>query len=278
MPKAKSGPVAVFDFTLPSEGITPAAIIQGLTGLCKKYAFQEEKSDSGYLHYQGRVSLIKKRREGVARSSFKREPCFKKIHLSITSTNGMGDMFYVTKDDTRINGPWTDKDEKPEYVPRHIRECKELRPFQAEILRMAHVYDPRKIDVIYCPEGNKGKSTLIGKACAAGHGVMPPCFDYKDILRMVYGMPTSKAYFVDMPRAMPQDKMAGFFSGLETMKDGRAYDDRYKFKQRFFDSPRIFLFTNRMPDLRHLSKDRWVLWTISPEFELVSHVPVVPVV
>lgn len=268
----------VFDFTLPSDGVTHDDIIKALRGLCKKYAFQEEKSDSGYVHYQGRVSLIKKRREGQARKLFREHKCFAKIHLGITSTNGMGDQFYVIKDDTRVRGPWTDKDAKPMYVPRHVRAVTALRPFQTEILRMADDYDDRKIDVIYCPEGNKGKSILIGKARAAGHRALPPVFDYKDILRMVFCMPTAKAYFVDMPRAIKKDKTSGFFAGLETIKDGYAYDDRYTFKEKTFDAPRIFLFTNKMPELRHLSLDRWSFWKIDSQFELVKFVPVVPVV
>lgn len=278
MPKQTSGPVMVYDFTLPSEGVTHEEIIKGLSGLCKKYAFQEEKSDTGYDHFQGRVSLIKKRREGQTRRLFREHACFAKIHLSITSTNGMGDQFYVIKDDTRIDGPWTDKDAKPAYIPRHIREVTVLRPFQSQILSMAQLYDPRKIDIIYCPTGNKGKSVLVGKARAAGYRAMPPVFDFKDLLRMVFCMPTAKAYFIDMPRAIKKDKMAGFFSGLESIKDGYAYDDRYTFKEKTFDPPRIFLFTNKIPELRYLSLDRWSFWTIDDEFDLVKFVPVVPVV
>lgn len=278
MPKVSKHPVAVFDFTLPAEDVDSKMIIAGLDGLAKKYAFQLEESDTGYRHFQGRVSLIKKRRLGAAINLFAVKDVFSKIHLSITSTPGMGDQLYVLKEDTRVGGPWTDKDEKPLYVPRHIRAVTGLRPFQAKILEMAGEIDDRKVDVIYCPNGNKGKSVLIGKARAAGHRALPPCFDYKDILRMVHGLPTAKAYFIDMPRAIKKDKVAGFFAALETIKDGYAYDDRYSFREKTFDPPRIFLFTNKVPDLRHLSLDRWSFWTIDDSFELCAYdVPDVPV-
>lgn len=278
MPKVKQGPVAVYDFTLPAEGVEADAIISSLKGLSKKYAFQLEESDSGYKHYQGRLSLIKKRRPGKTLSLLREHDAFEKVHLSVTSNNAKGDDLYVLKDDTRIGGPWTDKDEK-RYVPRQVRDITVLRPFQETILDMVKTYDPRVIDVIYCPEGNKGKSVLIGKARALGLRVLPPVFDYKDILRMVYCMPTATSYFVDMPRAIKKDKLAGFFAGLETIKDGYAYDDRYTFKEKTFDSPRIFMFTNKLPETGYLSADRWKFWTIDNSFALVPYrVPVVPTV
>lgn len=263
--------LAIFDFTLPADDFTSDDVIKGLSRIAKHWCFQLETSDTGYVHYQGRVSLIKRRRVGKAIKLFKEKDVFKKVHLSPSSTASGTSMCYVMKDDTRTSGPWKDTDPKVLYVPRHIAEVKTLRPFQADILKMATVYDTRKVDMIYCPNGNKGKSILIGKARALGLRCLPPVFDYKDILRMVYCMPTSLAYFVDMPRAMKQDKMAGFFAGLETIKDGYCYDDRYTFKEKTFDAPRIFVFTNKLPDQGHLSTDRWNLWTITNDYRLVEY-------
>jgi len=51
-------------------------------------------------------------------------------------------------------------------------------------------------------------------------------------------------------------------SGIETLKDGYAYDDRYHFKEEYFDCPQIWVFMNMVPDISMLSKDRWKLWVI----------------
>jgi len=100
---------------------------------------------------------------------------------------------------------------------------------------------------------------------------MPFCNDYKDIMRMAYDIGPKKAYIVDMPRAINKEKLYQFFSGIETLKSGYCYDDRYKFNRRLFDRPRICIFTNVMPDLTLLSKDMWKLWTIK-DMKLVPYV------
>ena len=93
--------------------------------------------------------------------------------------------------------------------------------------------------------------------------VLPLCNDYKDILRMVCDLPTSNNYFIDMPRCIKKDKLFGFFSAIETIKDGYAYDDRYNFTEKIFDCPNIWIFTNKKPDTKMLSVDRWQFWSVS---------------
>lgn len=40
--------------------VSHETIISRLKGIAKKYVFQLEEGDGGYIHYQGRMSLIKK--------------------------------------------------------------------------------------------------------------------------------------------------------------------------------------------------------------------------
>lgn len=278
MPKVCKNPVAVFDFTLPAEGVDHEMIIAALGGLAKKYAFQLEESDTGYKHFQGRVSLIKKRRLGSAINLFSLKPVFAKIHLSITSTAAKGDQLYVLKDDTRVDGPWTDKDDKPLYEAKQYREITKLYPFQEKVLEMCKNWEPRVVNILIDEKGNMGKSTLVAKGEVAGAMCLPLCFDYKDILRMVCNLETTRhyhTYFIDMPRAIKKDRVGQFFSAIETIKGGRAHDDRYHFKQARFDSPNIWVFTNTPPDAGNLTADRWKMWTINSDKELVPYVPIV---
>lgn len=86
---------------------------------------------------------------------------------------------------------------------------------------------------------------------------------YKDFMRMVMDTPKSCLYLVDFPRSMNKTNCAGFWSAIETVKDGYAYDDRYGFREEYFDCPNIWVFMNKFPEFEHLSTDRWILWEVS---------------
>lgn len=179
---------------------------------------------------------------------------------SVSSTRGSA--FYQTKLDTKVKGPWSDLDEEI-YIPRQIREMGKLRPFQQSIVESYDKWDTRTINLVYCRSGNVGKSLLVGYCRAHKIGrALPPVNDCKDLLRMVCDLPTSKMYMFDMPRSMNKERLYQFFSAVEIIKDGYAYDDRYHFKEKVFDCPNIWIFTNTLPDLRMLSKDRWKIWTV----------------
>ena len=59
-----------------------------------------------------------------------------------------------------------------------------------------------------------------------------------------------------MPRAMPKWHLAEFYAGLESIKNGCAYDKRYSFKKQRFNRPQILVFSNQMPYFKMLTQDR----------------------
>jgi len=250
-----------FDFTLKAENIDRVHFQKYLDGIAKKYVYQLEEGSSGYIHYQGRISTFNKKRLGELITQHPYEP----ISWSMTSKNGTKSFSYVMKEDGRLDGPWADTDPKPMYVPRQIREFEEHQkyPWQDHVAQLATQYDTRSINVIYDASGNNGKTTF--RMYLQVHGLarsIPFCNDYKDVLRMVMDLPTAKCYFFDLPRAITKEKLFQFWSAIETIKDGYAYDDRYTFKEKYFDSPQIFVISNSVPDCGMMSRDRWVVWTI----------------
>lgn len=252
--KMTTSAICTWDFTLKAEGLSHTDVLGKIEGIAKKWCFQKECGESGYVHYQGRVSLKLKTR--------KPETIFTGIHWSPTSTENRDNDFYTCKEDTRIDGPWKDTDEKI-YIPRQIREITVLRPWQQQVIDMSKIWDKRHIDILYCPDGNSGKTTLKGYMRAYGLGrPLPFCNDFKDIMRMVMDMPTSKCYIIDMPRAINKDKLFQFYSAIEEIKNGYAYDDRYSFKEKNFDCPSVWVFTNVLPDRSYMSNDRWRIWRI----------------
>lgn len=255
----------VWDFTLKvTDEYTVDVVLEKIKSMCKKWCFQQEEGESGYIHYQGRVSLKVKDRKPA-------KP-FNEWRWSVTSSENADNDFYACKEDTRVNGPWKDTDEPPLYIPRQIREIPELFSWQQQVADTCDTWDPRNVNLIFDPIGCTGKTFIKGYLRAHNKGrPIPFCNDYKDIMRMVMDMPTSNCYLIDIPRAINKDKLFQLFAGIESIKDGYAYDDRYRFQEKYFDSPVVWVFTNTFPDLSLLSADRWKIWTIEDR-KLVPYV------
>ena len=219
---------------------------------CKKWVFQKEEGESGYIHWQGRISLKQKSRVGPHWDWGE--------HWSPTSSVNRDNDFYVIKNHTRIEGPWKDCDP---FIPRQVLNIK-LKKWQQKIADDASIWNTRNINIIIDKEGGIGKSTLVNYlSCRGLCRRIPAMESYKDFMRMVADCPKSNLYLVDFPRAINKAQCQGFWAAIESVKDGYAYDDRYKFKECFFNCPNIWVFTNRRPDTELLSQDRWLFWEVS---------------
>lgn len=244
--------LCTWDFTVKKDLCSVDELRDKLKIHCKKFVFQEEVGETGYEHYQGRVSLKVKNRKGPVLGYSE--------HWSPTSNENEDNDFYVMKEDTRVAGPWSDKDM---YIPRQVRSIT-LRGWQKTILDTRNDWDTRSINVVVCINGNIGKSTLATYAGCRGLARNLPCMEsYRDYMRMVMDCPKSSLYLVDFPRSMSKTNCAGFWSAIETIKNGYAYDDRYGFREEYFDCPNIWVFMNDQPDQGWLSKDRWKYWEVS---------------
>lgn len=241
---------------------------------CKKWGkawtFQKEKGDTGYEHYQGLISLKVRRTVSAAKKIIAETSVLPQYFEPIANSNIKAgtEAFYASKPDTRIDGPWTDKDQ-PLYVPRHVREMEILFPWQKTIVDSAKIYDGRAIDCIVDAPGNKGKSCLASyiRVYKIGMGI-PFINDHKDLMRMFMDMPKMPLYILDMPRAIAKDRLNQLWAAIETVKSGYAYDDRYHWRHEDFDRPRIWVFTNEPPDTRCLSEDMWRFWRITEDGNL----------
>lgn len=267
-----TNPVCVFDFTAPADRASVEDLKQWLAKIAKQWVFQKEQGDeTGYIHYQGRISLkVKTRLEKLIKDA----PHEWGFHWSPTSKNNQGNDWYVTKEETRIEGPWSDKD-KTVTIPKQVQEVinKGWYPWQISIYNLSKVWDTRTIHCIYNEKGNEGKSILCQYLRCMGIAMnIPFCNDFKDIMRMVMDMPKVGCYTIDMPRAINKEKLFQLFAAIEVVKGGYAYDDRYSFKSEDFDCPNIFVFTNKIPDFNLLSMDRWRLWEIK-NHQLVPYDP-----
>lgn len=288
--------VCFFDFTLSLEAASkwcmaeergdPIKTISAtLDDHAKQWVFQLEESDSGFKHYQGRLNLRKKRRLGEL-PKILQDTVLTKAHFSTTSTGtakGKQPFSYVLKGDTRIDGPWMDKDQQEEevYIPRQYRIA-ELTSAQQEIVDICSEFHTREIHGLYCPDGGTGKSTIAALMELQGKGYdIPPYNDFDKLIQGVCNMLMDEkqrqpgALFFDMPRAMNKSQLNGFYMAVEQCKKGKVWDMRYHYKKWWFDSPCIWVFTNTKPDLNLLSRDRWVWHTIEDD-ELIDWNPESP--
>jgi len=271
--------IAMWDFRITAEGLDNIVIINQLKKIAKRYSFQLEKGDkTDYLHYQGRMSLIKKHRKSELMKMFDLMPVPNYLEPTANATYYAGDMFYVMKEETRQAGPWTER-ETEKYIPRQYRGMLEkLYPYQKTIYDSADVFDTRIINMIYCRSGNIGKSTIASVCELFANGIdLPPVNDAEKLIQSCCDICEAKQIrnpspiFVDLPRAMNKDRLNGIYTAIEQIKKGKLFDLRYKYKEYWIDSPQIWVFSNIEPDLSMLSHDRWRIWSVSDTKELVKY-------
>lgn len=238
------------------------------------YVFQLEKGDSGYIHYQGSFSLVKKRRKAELLKLLTVQ--FEHLAPLTNTSLQEGGFNYFMKADTREDGPWSDKDEE-QYIPRQYRHIT-LYPWQEDVIEISRKFDTRTINMIYDPVGNIGKSTVASITELMFKGIdLPPVNDYKELIQVACDICMAKKVrdpspiMVDMPRAMNKDKLFGIYSAIEQIKKGKLYDMRYHYKEWWIDSPAIWVFSNMEPDLNLLSKDRWKIWRVQ-DLKLIPYI------
>lgn len=280
--KEKAGQLVGYDLTVAAAEVSVNDMFRILNAWAKKWVFQlEEGTDSGYRHYQCRIHLHVKRRLGeIVAKTRHLFPEGTSLHWSITSSEvHLGQIFnYVMKEDTRIEGPWTDDDyEEPPPLTRQLKVFHELQeagclyPWQTSVLQMVTNVDDRSIVLILDTYGNSGKSILCEHLEYMGLAYeIPPMRCMQEIAQVVMSVKAKKAYLVDLPRGMKKDRMAEFYSGLEYLKNGCAFDQRYKFRKKRFDRPQVLVFTNTLPDFSLMITDRWKIMQMQSDRSLID--------
>lgn len=262
--------VAVYDFRANHEYFTKDDLVTWCQSNCKKYTFQLEEGDSGYKHWQGRISLIKKRQQHVLLKLFTINDKQPNYLQPTTNKEYQGPMFYAMKEDTRLEGPFTDSYTvtNNNFIPSHLKNIV-LYPWQQYVIDSKKNKNSRQINLIYDTSGNIGKSTLASIGELLHNGIdVPPINDFKELIALLCNicMDTNNRdpglIFIDMPRAQKKDQLYGLYSAIEQIKKGKLYDCRHHYKSWWIESPQIWVFSNTLPDLNYLSIDRWNIWTI----------------
>lgn len=262
------------DIVFSAESNTYEGVRGFLSGWCKQWIFQKERSDGGYEHWQVRASMLKKRRiqDHIYHWRTKKVPIiFSEKAVSPTSasvfTGAERKVFqYVLKDDTRIEGPWKDTDEVKVQTKSVAYLQKEgLKPWMTSVLNTCSVYDHRHINVMVDTLGNSGKTSFEDWLAFNDHAFDIWFGPIKDMEEEAAKNVGKQCYTLNLPRALNKKEMSDFWQFIERLKDGRMRDARYKSKRMKMERPVIWIFTNDKPDLRGQSMDRWRFWCIEDE-------------
>ena len=273
-------PCAVYDFRYNYDSVTKDSLITWLNQNCKTWCFQGEEGDSGYKHWQGRLSLIKKRMKHQLLSLFKDIAAPNFLEPTV-SKEYQRTAFYCLKADTRIEGPYKDSNHSSDevFIPQ-IYQNIQLYEWQQQVIDSKKKRNKRQINLIYDPYGNNGKSTLSAIAELYHGGIdLPPLNDFKELVALLCNicMDTNNRdpglIFIDMPRAMKKDLLFGMYSAIEQIKKCKLYDQRHHYKSWWIECPEIWVFSNILPDMNYLSADRWNIVQISPDKKLIPWEP-----
>jgi len=263
-PTKQASAVFVYDFRLSESNTTSDHLCKILPRIAKKWVFQlEEGEQTGYRHFQGKLTLHKKARSAQV------VKCFKDldVHVNYCQPSASREGFdYVMKIQTRVEGPWSNQ--STSYIPKRVRVTDDqLRPWQQQLLHLA-IPDDRHIDFIWCTHGNLGKSFLALYLHSHNRGIsLPPINDSKELVQTCCDILMAKELrepgivLVDLPRAMPQHKMSGVYQAIEQIKNGHVQDVRHHYREWLFEPPAVIVFCNTPPLVKQLSKDRWRVWT-----------------
>lgn len=262
--------VQVWDFRMNEDSVEKSNLITNLDQIAKQWVFQlEAGEETGYRHWQGRMTLFKVKRKPELMELMRKIDMEVPNYLMPTSTNATGKrtFSYVMKADTRVDGPFKDTD-KPAFIPVQYQNI-ELYPYQEQILKSRLEFDFRVVDCIVDSSGNNGKSTIASIADLR-HGCidLPWINDADKLISSLCDILIAKQernpgiIFLDMPRALNKEKLHSLYTAIEQMKKGKVWDMRNSYKEWWFNSPRIWVFTNAKPDTDMLSLDRWRFWQI----------------
>lgn len=255
-------------------------VVERLKKVFKEWVFQREiGAKTGFNHWQVRGKLFKPKSDAAAVKEFAEVLWHGRWSRTCTKVHSGKSFNYCMKLDTHAEGPWTSKDpeiEDPPVLTRQLRkfiahvEQTGKYPWQERLEALIKQEEDREIICVIETEGNNGKSIFAEylEYMRLAYEV-PPMTCMEDIMQCCMSISAKPCYIVDMPRAMKKDKLAGFFAGLEALKNGVMYDKRYSFKKRRIDRPQIVVFTNQVPETSLLSPDRWALYYIQNR-ELVS--------
>lgn len=258
-------------------------LIRFLNKNMEHFTFQEECGTvANKNHYQGAITLIGPRQSKKAVLELFKDT-FKNVNgLSLQKVYDKESlMSYVTKSDTRIEGPFiggTKEKYDQEYADLRLLE------WQAELYNFIYTkkddkeFRDRKILWIEDTIGNTGKS-LFQKWLRTGQREVTarklPVSSVERLISATTKVVTDtkvELFMINLTRTQGEDQSyKDLFAAIEDIKDGYIVDTLYgKYVESIFDPPLVVIFSNfQLTEFeKFLSNDRWLRLVIDSDKKL----------
>lgn len=247
----------------------PKRLIDTLAGM-SRFVFQLERGlNAGVLHFQGYLGLKKKQRLSTL-ATILHKAGLHGLHLSAAVDTEALKKYCLKKDPTYVAGPWDDRDSGQD-IP--VLDEKALYPWQAEILRQLRENpDDRKVCWLVDSKGAAGKSSFAKFLCKHKIALPMTYTDAKDCMYMVTQQSHQPAYVFDLTRCKPAALSAtDLYSVMEQLKNGLLQNTKYVAKAGILRPPtHVWVFSNSVPDYKSLSQDRWMVYEINENRNLIG--------
>lgn len=278
MPKNHAGPLYRWHFTLwEMEEYWAEAVKIWMKEFCKKWVFQQERApnpaednETDGLHYQGKFALKEKMRLKQVKDALGEIGA--NIHLSPEHGTDEEGNFYCTKEETRVAGPWSDRDAGNRRYPKQWATLPHMQ-WHDTVIDLLEAQDSRHMLLVIDKVGESGK-TVLTKRLMMSHGAtaLMTCLPTgRDTVRAAMNAcnhPDPDHVYTlifDIPRSgtrSVKDFWSQILTAMETIKDGLLADDRYSYKSKLIAPPRILVFTNEMPPVEGLARNRWQIFDL----------------
>lgn len=214
-----------------------------------KLVGQKEKGANGTEHYQGLVQY----RHQVSFATLKA------IHPAIHwegCKNLAAALKYVTKADTRVEGPWSMGWDIPEPIRTiehsHLRTWQRViddilnGPVNDRAIYWLHESIGGVGKTAYCKylAANRGALVLGGKSADIKHGVASWLGRNRPLPIVVFHFTRTLEDYIS-------------YEAIEAVKDGIFFSGKYESGMVVFNSPHILVLANFAPKQEKLSADRW---------------------
>lgn len=234
-------------------------------------------------HIQGVFTLSGRRQSKISvLRMFERS--FKNVYgLTLTAVyDKIAIRSYVTKEEGRTRGPFYGG--KKDMFDSNFAKAK-LRSWQYELFKIMtgenkEILKDRKVILVQDCCGNTGKSWFQKWLRVGQKTLLVRSLPISSVDRLISAVHILNktyevdAYLIDLTRTQGEDQSYNdLFAAIEQIKNGHIIDVMYgKYNESIFKPPMILLFTNNnISNFRnYLSHDRWLVYTINSQAELIK--------
>ena len=224
---------------------------------CDQVVCQQEKGANGTPHIQGGLYFKNARTFKALKKDLP------KCHIEWAKSWGAVKN-YCKKKETRDGETFTVGVENKPRFPFAIKDVmanSTPRPFQQQILDLIKEEpDDRTIYWFWESQGNVGKTALARHICIKNPNALYLTGKAADMKYAVFNMVEAgvdiKVVLIDLTRTS-KDFTGSTYQGIEEIKNGIFFNNKYESKMCIFNPPHIICFANWEPNMNMLSEDRW---------------------